>query len=314
MPIRWRSSGDGVATVDLRRFGDDQIVIHFGGALKSIDAYTFANSLVAFADTVRSVNGVISPGQAIEVRVEAIGDGSFRAVVKKLKKGIGGFFARGAENIFWALVATLIYERLIKSDPAATITVNTTEVVMQIGEDRVIVPRVVYDQAKNASADPEVQRSLSKTFQAIEADEAVENFGLTAQIDDPEPIVQIPRADFPRLTAPIIVEGDPSRREHSDKARLVILKAWLTPGLRKWSFEWNGVPISAPIKDTSFWEKMGRHEIKIGQGDALDVEINCQQTFDPELQIWINDPHTFEITKVLLHVSKVEHKQTRLFD
>jgi hypothetical protein len=61
MPIRWRPLGGGVGTVDLRKLEGDQIVIHFGGSLTSVDAYTFANSLVAFADTIRAVNASINP-------------------------------------------------------------------------------------------------------------------------------------------------------------------------------------------------------------------------------------------------------------
>ena len=90
-----------MATVNLGELGGDQIVIHFGGALTSVDAYTFGISLVAFADTIRAVNGILNPEQNIEIRLEAIGPGSFRAVVKRLKKGFGGFFARGAEAVFW---------------------------------------------------------------------------------------------------------------------------------------------------------------------------------------------------------------------
>jgi len=225
MPVQWRTpGGGGMGVVDLGRFEGDQVVLHFGGALTSVDAYTFANSLVAFADTVRSVNGVISPGQGIEVRLEALGDGSFRAVVKRLAKGLQGFFADGAVRIFWALVAALIFDRLIRGDPHARITVNTNEVVIEIGHDRVIVPRAVYEQMQNVRADPEVQKNLSRTFQAIEVDEAIDNFGLTPQKDDPEPIVQVPREHFHELAAQIITEGDPKRRERIERARLLILK------------------------------------------------------------------------------------------
>jgi len=313
MPVQWRPPGGGMATVDLRQFDSDQIVIHFGGALTSIDAYTFANSLVAFADTVRSTNGLINPGQGIEVRVEAIGPGSFRAVIKRVTRGLGGFFSDGATRVFWGLIAALIYDKLIRSDPSANITVNTNEVVFQIGKDRVIVPRAVYDQMENVRADPEVQRNLSRTFQAIEIDDAIENFGLTPKIDDREPIVQIPRAIFPQLATPVATEGDPKRRDRAERARIVILKAWLTPGKRKWSFEWNGVPLSSPITDPDFWKKLGDGVILIGQGDALDVELKYQQAYDDAIATWVNDPHTFDVGRVISHIPKAP-RPPRLID
>ena len=44
--IRWRSAGDSMGAIDLGELKGDQIVIHYGGALTSVDAYTFANSLI----------------------------------------------------------------------------------------------------------------------------------------------------------------------------------------------------------------------------------------------------------------------------
>jgi hypothetical protein len=136
MPVRWRDPGGAVGTIDLRRLEGDQIVIHFGGSLTSVDAYTFGNALVAFADMIRSVNTIINPGQNIEIRLEAVGPGSFRAVIRRLTKGLGGFFSRGATEVFWGLVAILIYEKIIKTDPVPQITINTDEVIIHVGGDQ----------------------------------------------------------------------------------------------------------------------------------------------------------------------------------
>jgi hypothetical protein len=297
--------------VDLREFKGDQVVIHFGGALTSVDAYTFANSLVAFADTIRSVNAIVNPSQSIEIRLESLGAGSFRAVIKRIAKGLGGFFSRVAEAVFWGIIATLIYENIIKDDPHVQISVRTDEVIIQKGGDKIIIPRNVYDQMPNVRANPEVQKNLSRTFQVLENDEAIQNFGLTPKLTDPEPLIQVPREDFPSLSSPPqLVEGDPRRRERTENARLVILKAWLVPGNRKWSFEWNGVPLSAPIKDEGFLDRLARREYLIGHGDALDVRLRYQQEYDDSLGIYVNDPHTFEIVEVLAAISRGGDQQS----
>lgn len=306
MPVRWRGRGDGVGTVDLRELEGNQIVIHFGGALSSVDAYTFANSLVAFADTVRAVNHALNPEQGIEVRLEAIGPGSFRAVVKRVAKGLGGFFSRGTEAVFWGIITTLIYNNLAARDPHTSITVNTEEVIIRTGDDTVIVPRIVYEQAQNLRADPEVQRNLQKTFNTIEQDEAVENFGLTPRITDKEPLVQVDREKIHMLAsrqALTEVETE-TRRERTELARLVILKAWLVPGQRKWSFEWNGVPISASIRDPAFFNRIAAREFLIGYGDALDAKVRFWQDYDDALGVFVNDPHTFEVLEVIRVVPK----------
>lgn len=82
------------------------------------------------------------------------------------------------------------------------------------------------------------------------------------------------------------------------KCWVVVLKAWFVPGNRKWSFEWNGVPLSAPIKDESFFKKLASHAILIGQGDALDVELKYEHDYDEELGVYVNDVQTFQVMKV----------------
>lgn len=297
---RQTNSGARVATIDLREASGDQIVIHYGGALASVDAYTFANSLISFSDVARAVNDIINPGQAIEIRIEALGPGSFRAIIRKIAKDLGGFFSRGAENVFWAVISYLIIQQLW-GEENVTIHIADDQVVIQHGDDSVIVSRDVYEQSQNARQNPEIQRNVSRTFDIIANDEAIEDFGLTPRIADPEPLVRIPRADFPRLASPPeIIEGDPVRRWRTeDRARLIILKAWLRPGRHKWSFEWNGVPISARVSDQEFLHRLYGREYLIGAGDALDVRLRYQQAFDETLGVYVNDQQTFEVVEVL---------------
>jgi hypothetical protein len=313
MPVGSDPPGGMVGTVDFSKFEGDQVVIHFGGTLATVDAYTFANSLIGFADTIRAVNKVLNPGQDIEIRLEAQGPGSYRAVIKRLKKGLGGFFSRGAEMLFWGVVATLIYEKAIKNEPPPQITVNTNEVVIQHGHDRVIVPRAVYDAMPNVRNDPEVQQNLSRTFRAMEKDESISDFGLTAHLDDAEPILVVPRKEFENLAEPTAIVGEHEKtRTREEDARLVILKAWLTHQKRKWAFEWNGVPISAPIADEAFLDRLDRREVLIGAGDALDAVMTFKQNFDDDLGVYVNDPNSYVVNRVGKHVPRGGSRRGRL--
>lgn len=304
-----------MGTIDLRSLEGDQVVIHYGGALTSVDAYTFGNSLIAFADTVRAVNAVFDPNQAIEIRVEALGDGSFRAIIKRVRQGLGGFLARGGEQIFWAAVAFVIFDKLIGKDPNTIINISSDQVEIIRGADKIIVPRYVYDQRKALCASPEVQKGVSRTFQVIENDDAIENFGLTANITDLKPVAQIQRDEFQLLSSPagLLTTEGPKRQERKEKAILVILKAWLTSGNRKWSFEWNGIPVSAPITDKIFWRQLEDREFLIGAGDALNVVLRYYQDYDDEAGVWINDPNTFEVVEVLKHIPRGD-RQSRIFE
>jgi hypothetical protein len=167
------------------------------------------------------------------------------------------------------------------------------------------VPRQVYDAAENAKKDPEVDRCIRRTFEPLQKDPKVSGFGLTTSLDTPHLPVYIPRTDFPRFTHDLVLpDVTPTQRTNSATARLIILKAWLNQAKRKWSFEWNGVPVSAPIKDPDFLDDIARRKYLIGAGDALDVEISSKQTFDEQLKVFVTDPNSYVVTKVLAHVPK----------
>jgi hypothetical protein len=293
-----------MSEIRLAEFQGDTIVVHFGGP-PTIDAYTFAEVLIGFADTARAISSSIDPGQEIEIVLVADGSGSYRAVIKRIKKGYGGILSGAAGAVFWGVVANVVYDATLKNDPPPQITINTNEVIVQHGPHTVIIPRTVHDAAENAKKSPAVKRGLKKTFEPLQADKNVTDFGLTRRVDDPEPLIKIPRADFPLVASQIgLVEEEPTERTKTEKARLVILKAWLNHAKRKWSFEWNGVPLSAPIVDKQFLDQLDRREHLLGAGDALDVEITFRQTFDKNLRVYVNDPNSFVVIKVIKPVPK----------
>lgn len=82
--------------VDVREF-KEEFVVHFGGEQPRVNAYTLATSLVSLADAIKEANSIINPGYEVEVVVEAIGPGSFRATIKTLAKGLDNLFTK--ENI-----------------------------------------------------------------------------------------------------------------------------------------------------------------------------------------------------------------------
>jgi hypothetical protein len=245
------------------------------------------------------VNATVNPGQDIEIRVERHAPGSYRVIVRRIKKGFGGVFSRGVEAVFWGIVATVLYETVIKNEPKVEVKISTDEVVIQRGTERVVVPRAVHDAAQNAQANPEVQRSVKQTIQAVQVDEHITEFGLTAHINDKRPLLRIPRSDFVKITENVAILEDSEARLREETARLVILKAWLNHAKRKWSFEWNGVPISAPIVDKLFLDKLERREFLIGAHDAIDAIVTFKQRFDANLGIFVNDPNSFLISRVI---------------
>lgn len=288
-------------------FEGDTIVVHYGGET-SINVYTVTQSLIGFADTARAISAIIDPGHEIEIVIEATGPGSFRALIRRIRKPavIGGLFAGVVGSIFWNVVSNVIYDKYFKEDTPIVVVVNTDEVVVKSGDKIVIVPRKVFEAAENAKKDPEVDRCIRSTITPLQNDPKVSGFGLTTSLEARQVPLYIPREDFPRLTRITVIPWvtTEAQRTNVATARFIILKAWLNQAKRKWSFEWNGVPISAPIKDPQFLEDIARRRYLIGAGDALDVEVTFIQNYDPHLKVFVNDPNSFVITKVIAHVAK----------
>ncbi len=294
-----------MAVIVLSALEGDSVVVHFGGSVGRIDAYTFANSLIGFADTSRAISSTIDPGQEVEIVVEAYGPGSFRTRVRRIRRDYGGVLSCGAESVFWGIVATVIYDSILRHDPATSITVDANEVVIVHGNDRIVVPRQFHEAAENCQKNPAVQDGLQRTFRPLEQDKRVTDFGLTSKIDDARPTISLPRSDFRFFISPsVLIEASPTERVRSESARLYILKAWLNHAKRKWSFEWNGVPISAPITDTHFLDQLHRREHLLGSGDALDAEVTFKQTLDSELGVYVNQPDSYLVTKVFRPVPR----------
>lgn len=305
MPIKWRAPGEKMGVIDLRAISGDEIVIHFGGELRSVDAYTFANSLIAISDTIRSINSAIDPSRSIEIRVEAIGPGSFRAKLKKRFRGITGLLGRATFDLIIGLLGALLYDAFLNGDDGIKITTTEDSYIIERGDDQIILPREVYEQLPNIRSNPEVQRNVQRTFEALENDPAIENFGLTPNLNDDVPLISIPREDFIVFTErSALPSPENGRRTTRKSARLLVRKLWLDGSSKKWSFEWNGVPVSAPIKDERFLSDLENRTIMIGSGDALDVVLEFEQSFDKSTGVWENDPSSYRVVEVQEHLLK----------
>jgi len=111
-----------------------------------------------------------------------------------------GASASEAEN---TATSNVIYDATLKAaDPKPQITINTNEVIIKHGNDTIIVPRTVHEASENAKKNPAVKKGLKKTFESLEADPHVTDFGITRSIADPRPLITIPRSDFPVVVTP----------------------------------------------------------------------------------------------------------------
>src|SRR6185437_2105122 len=98
-----------MATIDLRDLPSDEFVLHFGGRPNEVNAFTFSNSLLSLAEALREINAQVNPTRSIEIAIEAVGSGSFRAKLKTRAKSITGLFSDDAtKNLLIGILASFI--------------------------------------------------------------------------------------------------------------------------------------------------------------------------------------------------------------
>jgi hypothetical protein len=83
------------------------------------------------------------------------------------------------------------------------------------------------------------------------------------------------------------VGPDDRRRFRNERATLVVIKAILERSPRLWQSAWNGIRISAPINDETFFARLKARELSFTQGEILDAMLRIHQLRDEPNDIFI---------------------------
>jgi len=286
-----------LATIDLRDFSDtDGFVVHFGGRPNEVDAYTFANALVAFSDAYREINSQLATGQSVEMKLEALGPGSFRSKIKGVPKGLTGFFSKTVELAILPILVTFFYDSYLKSPDKLNIEINDDYVVLeQANGDKIIIPRSAYDASKSLPKPEDVHKHVAKAVTAVESDQSIDNLAIVRNLDDDEHLIDLPRSSWSRIQNYAIAPEQDSRfREMREDVVLSILKAVFTTDKRKWDFVWNGVKISAYIADAVFIAELMDRKYTIGNGDKMRCTLLIEQEWSETDKVWLNSRYSVE--------------------
>lgn len=284
-------------------------MIHFGSERPAINAYTLASSLVSIVDAVKEANSIVNPGYEVEVIVEALGHGSFKAKVRTVYKGLGNLFSKdNLKAIGLGIVAAYIYQHTLAPDVEVNVTVDESQVVIEQGDDRVIIPRETHDALKQVEKSEKFRRNVGRTFTAIEEDKEITSIGIAPRLEDPDPPLKIPRDRFALVPREPGFEG--STRDMTETVNLQIVRAILQKSRRRWEFVWRGITISAPVLDDHFYDEFTAHRITIAPGDALKVKLKIYQSKDDHTGIFTND--LYEVLEVVDHIPRITQVTARL--
>jgi hypothetical protein len=293
-----------LTTLEVRR-EIDRFVLYFDTPKHEVNAYALATALVGLADAVREANAVVNPGHAVEVVVEALTDGSFKATVRTVYTKTKNLFSHTAvQAIIYGIIATHIYEKGIKTDTPPNISVTEDLVIIVIGNDKIIVPRNVYEAKQQLEKSERFHNAIGKMFDAAASDPNVIGLAISEEQGEKKPPIIVPREMFAAFQSG--QEVDQNTREIIEITHVEISRAIMERGRRRWEFFWRGIRIAAPILDNGFYDKFFAHEITIAPGDSLHVALHVFQEKNKDTGIFVNV--RYEITEVYEHVPRL--KQT----
>ena len=295
-----------MATLEIK--GDtDRFVLYFQTQKHEVNAYALAAAITGLANAIKAANTVINPGYQVEVLVESLPDGSFQAVIKTVLSSAKNIFASEASKaIIYGVISTYIYEQYIDHKEPIKIEISGDLVVVQSGNEKIVIPKTVYDAKKYVEKSDKFQSSIGSLFEGALLDPDVQGIGLKSNVDRLPPPLIIPREYF-EIFESRKLEGD---NEVVEEVSLEISRAILSRGIRKWEFFWRGIKISAPVLDKEFYDKFFAHEIKIAPGDCLVVELRIIQKEDPDTGILINQ--RYEVIKVKEHKPRLNQRKFKM--
>lgn len=185
-----------MATIEVRR-EVDRFVLYFDTPRREVSAYALASALVGLADAVREANAAVNPGYQVEVVVEALSESSFKATVRTVFTKARNLFSHQAvQAVIWGIVATHIYEKAFKNETPPNIIVSDTLVTIEIGKDKIIVPKDVYEAKRQLEKSERFNNAVGRVFDAAALDPNVAGIALAQESDDVPPPLLIPREKF----------------------------------------------------------------------------------------------------------------------
>jgi len=229
------------------------LVLYFETPEPRLNAYAFASTIVSLADAAKAAGRTLNSAVDVEIVVEALGHGSFKARISAIVRESGLFVKQQfLSGIIIGVLSSYIYDHTLAKKDKVEVHVDDNEVVIVQGNDRIIVPRDVHDAEQLVSKNRTFVHSMDKMMSSIILDDRVTGFGISPDIDSPPPAIILPR-DLLTIRDEPIDPGAKTRVIEED-ADLYIVKAIMEHSKRKWEFKWHGVNISAPIKDPNFYD------------------------------------------------------------
>jgi hypothetical protein len=139
----------------------ENFVLYFDVIEESIDVNSFAESIVAASDFIKSVNYIANPGWDADLEIYKAEFGSIKAFLRLIKKD--------TKNLIGAPIALIVFPFILNilsnwaSSDAINIVVNDDSYIVVRGSERIVLPKLAAETAKKIEGKPKSQGIGKKT-------------------------------------------------------------------------------------------------------------------------------------------------------
>ncbi|MEZ4941805.1 MAG: hypothetical protein R3D58_13075 [Saprospiraceae bacterium] len=277
--------------------------IEFSGDSHELDLNTLLTSLLNFSNVIQEVQQQIAPDAKVDIKVRAPERGSFLIdLMLSAPDAVGralSLFTKDnvslVESVFSIFVDTISIKKHLGGEPPKEV-IETGDGQTSIENNSgqiIIVNQPVFNIY---SENPKIDAFLSKSFQAIKNEEAIESLKV---VKDEKPAIEIPNSSFEKMAAAGFASEIAERRTKVNSGVIIRAYRFSFEDYGKWGFVYEGEKITAKVSDQDFIQRVENNE-PFAKGDVLKVDLAITQEYDKAVQEYLNK--SFEVVKVIEHI------------
>jgi hypothetical protein len=291
-------SGEAIALKWRPFMQDDSVKVKFDGDISGVDINTFTRVLLDYSTVIQESALEIDPSARLSIEITGAGHGCLEAFLH-LAPTVGKGLIDTVKSVAPELpeiidAASELYDLMHKVSKLGGVESTSSDgktVTVRAKNGNVInVSQTTY---KIYAGNGDAPTAVRKTFETLAHEDGITGVSIQPCSNEVES-VSIPSSDFETVAnapqPPVEKKVGVFHRQ-----TLAIVRAMFVQSkTRKWSFEWKGATISAPITDDTFFERFPGMSFKLG--DSLIADLKVEQRLDEKSGLYVNS--SYEVVKV----------------
>lgn len=274
----------------------ESLSVRLGSPDSQVNAAAVASTMQAILAIVDEAQKGLKANEHVLLKARPFANGSFEIPLDLIVLGAAALFDVHPllDQVLGILKDYIDIKKLLKGEPLPQPTDNGTIVVQ--GNTITVSNSVI-----NVLSSNRVNSAVDRAVTDIAADETIRDVKVFRG-RSPEPFITIPNTEFQYLRYTPRTSGEMPDRDRVVKATLT-LRTLVFEGTGKWRFNYEGVKISADIRDDDFKRRVAAGVEQFAAGDRLEVELIIAERYNPTIADYERKGQ-YSIARVFRHIKQ----------